>query len=121
MRIPLFNRRGSNRATDPVCDMQVDTNNPPGGEWEHAGQTYYFCGPRLQPRLPKRTRRLLVRRKKDEDVGEVGGVCRASAAFSLDEIVLLSAMPTGGRFCYDSVPILTFRTGNDAARNESRR
>jgi YHS domain-containing protein len=45
MRIPLFNRRGSNRATDPVCDMQVDTNNPPGGEWEHAGQTYYFCGP----------------------------------------------------------------------------
>ncbi len=44
MRIPLFKRRGD-RAIDPVCDMQVDTRKPPGGTWEHDGQTYYFCGP----------------------------------------------------------------------------
>ena len=44
MRIPLFNRRGGD-AVDPVCDMAVNTKNPPGGTWEHEGQTYYFCGP----------------------------------------------------------------------------
>jgi len=31
-------------ATDPVCKMQVDEANPPGGKTEHRGQTYYFCG-----------------------------------------------------------------------------
>ena len=30
-------------AEDPVCHMQVDTRNPPGGTHEHAGKTYYFC------------------------------------------------------------------------------
>ena len=32
-------------ATDPICLMQVDTENPNGGSSEHAGQTYYFCAP----------------------------------------------------------------------------
>lgn len=30
-------------AKDPVCAMDVDTANPPGGTAVHAGQTYYFC------------------------------------------------------------------------------
>ena len=30
-------------AKDPVCAMDVDTANPPGGRTVHAGQTYYFC------------------------------------------------------------------------------
>ena len=30
-------------ATDPICLMQVDVENPNGGSSEHAGQTYYFC------------------------------------------------------------------------------
>ena len=44
MRIPLIGKR---RATgiDPVCHMEVDTDRPPGGSWEHEGVTYYFCGP----------------------------------------------------------------------------
>ena len=29
---------------DPVCHMQVEVKNPPGGTHEHSGQTYYFCG-----------------------------------------------------------------------------
>ena len=33
----------SEMAEDPVCHMQVDVKNPPGGTHEHAGQTYYFC------------------------------------------------------------------------------
>jgi Cu+-exporting ATPase len=30
-------------AKDPVCAMDVDTANPPGGTAVYAGQTYYFC------------------------------------------------------------------------------
>ena len=45
MRLPLFSGSGSARATDPVCDMQVDVRKPPGGAHDHEGETYYFCGP----------------------------------------------------------------------------
>ncbi|MCE2462711.1 MAG: YHS domain-containing protein [Dehalococcoidia bacterium] len=32
-------------AIDPVCDMEVDVQNPPGGKTEYKGETYYFCAP----------------------------------------------------------------------------
>jgi YHS domain-containing protein len=32
-------------AIDPVCDMEVDTDDPPGGSLEHEGRTYHFCSP----------------------------------------------------------------------------
>lgn len=32
-------------AVDPICQMDVDTENPPGGQSEHQGITYYFCAP----------------------------------------------------------------------------
>ena len=32
-------------AVDPICKMDVDTDNPPGGQSEHEGTTYYFCAP----------------------------------------------------------------------------
>ncbi len=44
MRLPLFSSSGSASATDPVCDMKVDTRKPPGGTHDHDGETYYFCG-----------------------------------------------------------------------------
>ena len=44
MRIPFFKQDGGT-ATDPVCQMEVDTKKPPGGTWEYKGATYYFCGP----------------------------------------------------------------------------
>ena len=31
-------------AIDPVCLMEVDTDNPPGGQSEYQGTQYYFCG-----------------------------------------------------------------------------
>ena len=31
-------------AIDPVCLMEVDTENPPGGRSEYQGTDYYFCG-----------------------------------------------------------------------------
>lgn len=32
-------------AIDPICKMDVDTDNPPGGQSEYQGTTYYFCAP----------------------------------------------------------------------------
>ncbi len=32
-------------AVDPICRMDVDIENPPGGQSEHKGGTYYFCAP----------------------------------------------------------------------------
>ena len=32
-------------AIDPVCKMEVDTENPPGGQSEHQGTDHYFCAP----------------------------------------------------------------------------
>jgi YHS domain-containing protein len=33
------------KAIDPICQMKVDTDNPPGGKSEYQGTTYYFCAP----------------------------------------------------------------------------
>ena len=32
-------------AIDPICQMDVDIDNPPGGQREYEGTTYYFCAP----------------------------------------------------------------------------
>ena len=32
-------------AIDPICQMDVDTDNPPGGQSEYQNKTYYFCAP----------------------------------------------------------------------------
>ena len=32
-------------AIDPVCLMEVDTGNPPGGHSEYESTDYYFCSP----------------------------------------------------------------------------
>ena len=32
-------------AIDPICQMKVDNDNPPGGSSEYQGTTYYFCSP----------------------------------------------------------------------------
>ena len=32
-------------AIDPICKMDVDTENPSGGQSEYQGTTYYFCAP----------------------------------------------------------------------------
>ena len=32
-------------AIDPICRMEVDTDNQPGGQSDHKGTAYYFCSP----------------------------------------------------------------------------
>ncbi|MFW6195310.1 MAG: YHS domain-containing protein [Chloroflexota bacterium] len=43
-RIPFFSQH-PDVETDPVCKMEVSVENPPGGMYEHEGETYYFCAP----------------------------------------------------------------------------
>ncbi|MBM3942490.1 MAG: YHS domain-containing protein [SAR202 cluster bacterium] len=31
------------KAIDPICKMEVDTDNPRGGKSDYQGTTYYFC------------------------------------------------------------------------------
>jgi len=33
------------KAIDPICQMEVDTDNPTGGKSQYGGSTYYFCAP----------------------------------------------------------------------------
>ena len=44
MKIPFLSGK-SETATDPVCGMNVNTSNPPGGVSTHNCEVYYFCGP----------------------------------------------------------------------------
>jgi|AP95_1055475.scaffolds.fasta_scaffold385262_1 YHS domain-containing protein len=37
--------KGDSSAVDPVCEMTVDTADPPGCSSKHKGITYYFCAP----------------------------------------------------------------------------
>ena len=32
-------------AVDPICQMDVDVDNPPGGQSDYQETTYYFCAP----------------------------------------------------------------------------
>lgn len=45
MKIPLLTRKDNPKSVDPVCHMDVDPSNPPGGRWEHKGVIFNFCGP----------------------------------------------------------------------------
>ena len=64
IRLPLFNRSGSDRATDPVCDMQVDIRKAPGGTHDHDGETYYFCAPGCRIAFSKEPEAYLSGEKK---------------------------------------------------------
>ena len=63
MRIPLFSKP-TPRATDPVCAMKVNIDNPPGGEYVREGHTYYFCGPDAIERFRKSRKRTCPARRE---------------------------------------------------------
>ena len=65
MRIPFLGNRKST-AVDPVCGMDVETNRPSGGSFEHEGQTYYFCGPGCNKAFQKEPKAYLSGEKKIE-------------------------------------------------------
>ena len=63
MKIPLLSRR-RDPATDPVCGMGVDPSRPPGGQWKHDRETYYFCGPGCNRAFQKEPQAYLSGEKK---------------------------------------------------------
>ena len=64
--LPMFNRSGDDRATDPVCDMKVDARKPPGGSFDHEGATYYFCAPGCNRAFQREPQAYLSGEKKVE-------------------------------------------------------
>jgi len=52
-------------AIDPICKMDVDTDNPPGGQSEHDGTTYYFCAPGCKVAFDKEPEKYLAEAESD--------------------------------------------------------
>ena len=64
MPIPFLRRKKETPATDPVCHMEVDTANPPGGMWQYNEESYYFCGPGCNRAFQKEPEAYLSGEKK---------------------------------------------------------
>ena len=47
-------------AIDPICKMDVDTDNAPGGQSEHDDTTYYFCAPGCKVAFDKEPEKYLA-------------------------------------------------------------
>ena len=47
-------------AVDPICKMDVDTGNPPGGQSEHQGNNYYVCSPGCKVAFEKEPEKYLA-------------------------------------------------------------
>ena len=58
-------------AIDPICKMDVDTGNPPGGQSEHEGTTYYFCAPGCKVAFDKEPEKYLA--EAGAESGEADG------------------------------------------------
>ncbi|MCH8298628.1 MAG: YHS domain-containing protein [Chloroflexi bacterium] len=58
-------------AIDPVCKMDVDTANPPGGQSEHQGTAYYFCAPGCKVAFDKEPEKYLA--EEGAESGESDG------------------------------------------------
>ena len=56
-------------AIDPICQMDVDTENPPGGQSEHEGTTYYFCAPGCKVAFDKEPEKYASEAAAESDSG----------------------------------------------------
>ncbi len=59
-------------AIDPVCKMDVDTDNPPGGQSEHQGTEYYFCAPGCKVVFDKEPEKYLSEESAEAEDGGHG-------------------------------------------------
>ncbi len=59
-------------AIDPICKMDVDTDNPLGGQSEHYGTTYYFCAPGCKAAFDKEPEKYLGEADGHDDHGDHG-------------------------------------------------
>ncbi len=58
--------RGKRTAIDPVCGMEVEIRNPPGGTAKHRNVTYHFCGTGCRLEFEEDAEGYLSGRKKME-------------------------------------------------------
>ena len=56
-------------AIDPICKMDVDTDNPPGGQSDYQGTTYYFCAPGCKVAFDKEPEKYLSEDGGGDDYG----------------------------------------------------
>lgn len=54
---------------DPVCKMDVDEENPPGGKAEYEGKTYYFCAPGCKVMFQRDPEKYKDKDTRDESQG----------------------------------------------------
>ena len=52
-------------AIDPVCKMDVDTENPPGGQSEFQDAAYYFCAPGCKVAFDKEPEKYILEEEPD--------------------------------------------------------
>jgi len=50
------------KAIDPVCEMEVDVDDPPA-KYEYEGETYYFCAPGCKKRFEDNPEKFLESKK----------------------------------------------------------
>ena len=60
-------------AIDPICQMDVDTDNPPGGQREYEGTIYYFCAPGCKVAFDKEPERYVSEARDHEEHDEHEG------------------------------------------------
>ncbi len=66
MKIPFLSKKTPHTAIDPVCNMTVDTSNPPGGQHKFNDVEYFFCGPGCNKAFQSEPEEYLSGRKKME-------------------------------------------------------
>ena len=52
-------------AIDPICNMDVDTENPPGGQSEFQDTTYYFCAPGCKVAFDREPKKYILGEESD--------------------------------------------------------
>ena len=97
--------RRSSIATDPVCGMEIDTRNPPGGSHQHEGETYYFLQYGLPAGIPGGPAGLPLRREEDGDVMAPGVPRARHGLHSLRPCRAFQPTSDGGAGSYGETPI----------------
>ena len=54
-------------ALDPICKMDVDIDNPPGGLSEYSGEMYYFCAHGCKVTFDKNPDKYLTENSDESD------------------------------------------------------
>ncbi|HEX9160512.1 MAG TPA: YHS domain-containing protein [Thermoanaerobaculia bacterium] len=51
-------------AVDPVCKMQVNEKNPPGGKSSYQGRDYFFCNTGCKTKFDQNPQQYLGQQKR---------------------------------------------------------